>query len=237
MSSRPELKLDWCSAKAARYAVEHWHYSQTMPRFKTVKIGVWEDGAFIGAVIFGNGAGQACNGKRYGLPSRHAVAELARMALRQHSTPVSRVLAIARRMVVGHCPRLRLLVSFADASRGHHGGIYQADGWIYAGKRFGHDSFVVHGKVEHTRTLGGRYGYGGQGLQWLREHVDSKTARGPRIVKHRYLYPLDAEMRARIEPLSQPYPKRAGSADSGTPDNQSGGGGASPTSALCSSSR
>jgi hypothetical protein len=34
--------------------------------------------------------------------------------------------------------------------------------------------------------------------------------------KHRYLFPLDAEMRKQIEPLRQPYPKRVPSADSGT---------------------
>jgi hypothetical protein len=29
MSSKPVLKLDWCSHAAAKYAVEHWHYSGT----------------------------------------------------------------------------------------------------------------------------------------------------------------------------------------------------------------
>ena len=26
--SKPTLKLDWCSHEAAKYAVEHWHYSK-----------------------------------------------------------------------------------------------------------------------------------------------------------------------------------------------------------------
>lgn len=50
--------------------------------------------------------------------------------------------------------------------------------------------------------------------------------------KHRYLMPLDDEMRAKIAPLARPYPKRAGSADSGTLANHAGGGGATPTPAL-----
>ena len=49
------LKLDWCSHAAATWAVENWHYSGRMPAGKMVRIGAWEDGAFIGAVIFSQG--------------------------------------------------------------------------------------------------------------------------------------------------------------------------------------
>ena len=41
------LHLDWCSHKAAKYAVEHWHYSKRMPKSKLVKIGVWENNVFV----------------------------------------------------------------------------------------------------------------------------------------------------------------------------------------------
>ena len=49
------------------------------------------------------------------------------------------------------------------------------------------------------------------------------------IGKHRYLMPLDAEMRARIMPLAKPYPKRA---KEQAPEHPSGLGGAAPTRAL-----
>lgn len=29
-SPKPELRLDWCSYQAAKYAVEYWHYSQPL---------------------------------------------------------------------------------------------------------------------------------------------------------------------------------------------------------------
>ena len=48
MSDKVDLRLDWCSYEAAKYAVEHWHYSKRMPKSKLAKIGVWEDGEFIG---------------------------------------------------------------------------------------------------------------------------------------------------------------------------------------------
>jgi hypothetical protein len=52
--------------------------------------------------------------------------------------------------------------------------------------------------------------------------------------KHRYLMPLDDEMRGRIMSLARPYPKRVESAASGTTDLQSVRGGANPTSTLSS---
>jgi len=45
------LHLDWCSHDAARHAVMRWHYSRQMPSCKLVKVGVWEDGRFVGAII------------------------------------------------------------------------------------------------------------------------------------------------------------------------------------------
>ena len=57
MSSKSDLRLDWCSHEAAKYAVEHWHYSQRMPAGKNTYIGAWEGGKFIGALVFGLGAG------------------------------------------------------------------------------------------------------------------------------------------------------------------------------------
>ena len=47
LSQKPELKLDWCSYQAAKYAVEHWHYSRSMPAGKAVRMGVWEEDEYI----------------------------------------------------------------------------------------------------------------------------------------------------------------------------------------------
>jgi hypothetical protein len=56
MNSRPELQLDWCDHAAAKYAVEHWHYSRSLPTPPIVRCGVWEGGRFIGCVLFSRGA-------------------------------------------------------------------------------------------------------------------------------------------------------------------------------------
>lgn len=229
MNSRPKLRLDWCSHEAAKYACEKWHYSKCVPVFKCVRVGVWENNTFIGVVLFGQGATPEI-GSPYGLKQTE-ICELTRVALARHATPVSRIIAIAFRFLKRNSPGLRLVVSFADAGQGHHGGIYQATNWVYAGGAETH-GYKVCGAVVHPKTLHSKYGKGGQSIPWLRANVDPHAQRIVSGFKHRYLMPLDDEMRRKIEPLRKPYPKRERSADSGTPGNQPGGGGASPTRSL-----
>lgn len=228
--SKADLRIDWATHEAAKYAVENWHYSQRMPKSKLLKVGAWESGRFVGVVIFGVGGGNSTHGGKYGLKKAGDVCELVRVALRDHETPVSRIVAVALRFLRASNPNLRLVVSFADTLQGHHGGIYQAGNWIYTGLTEGDREFHVNGEVLHPRTIHLR---GWKQIEsWLRVNVDPNARLVKTPGKHRYLMPLDKEMRERILPLSKPYPKRATSADSGTPGIQPGRGGANPTVAL-----
>lgn len=74
-----DLVVDWCSYEAAKYAVEHWHYSERMPAGKLVKLGIWENSCFVGVVVFGRGAIYNI-GKPFGLGQTECV-ELVRVAL------------------------------------------------------------------------------------------------------------------------------------------------------------
>jgi len=227
--SKPVLKLDWCSHAAARYACEKWHYSKKMPVFKTVKMGVWEDGVFVGAIIFGCGSTPEI-GKPFGMPAQQ-VCELVRVALTSHATPVSRMIAVALSMLRTQSPGVRVVVSFADSREGHHGGIYQAGGWLYVGS-FIHHVLKVHNEEVHPKTLHSRYGMGGQSIPWLRANVDPNATRIVTPPKHKYVMPLDDEMRAKILPLAKPYPKRARSIPADAPGLQPGEDGAAPIRAL-----
>jgi hypothetical protein len=54
----------------------------------------------------------------------------------------------------------------------------------------------------------------------LRANVDPNAERIVAGFKHRYLMPLDNEMRAKIEPLRKPYPKRVKQAMTGDQPEQ-----------------
>jgi hypothetical protein len=213
-----ELKIDWATHEAAKYAVENWHYSESMPAGKLVKVGAWENGKFIGVVLFGRGANNNI-GKPYRL-DQTAACELVRIALTKHITPVSKIAAIAMRFLKANSPGLRLIISYADPLQGHHGGIYQAGNWIYCGTSQAQQKVMHNGKIMHKRTANSLFGTI-KGMQ-----------KSPIMWKHKYLMPLDNEMRKRILPLSKPYPKRAGSDTTDTAGFQPAEGGSIPTPAL-----
>jgi hypothetical protein len=204
--AKADLRIDWATHAAAKYACENWHYTQCMPASKLLKVGVWETGRFVGVVIYGVGSGNSTRGDKYGLDTAGEVVELVRVALRDHVTPVSRIIAISMGFLRRQCSGIRLVVSFADPAQGHHGGIYQAGGWVYTGRTQDRHLFSVNGKILHPRTVGGRGWV--QSESWLRQFVDAQATRINTQPKHRYLMPLDAEMRAKIAPLAKPYPKR-----------------------------
>lgn len=215
---KAELKIEWATHEAAKYAVENWHYSESMPAGKLVKVGAWENGKFIGTVIFGRGANNNI-GKPYALHQTE-ICELVRIALTKHQTPVSRIAAMAMKFLKKQSPGIRLIISYADPMQGHHGGIYQAGNWIYCGRSQAQQEVMYKGKIMHKRTANSLFG------------TIKGMEKSPIMWKHKYLMPLDNEMRKRILPLAKPYPKRAESIAVDAPDIQSGEGSASLTSAL-----
>jgi len=200
------LHLHFCSRAAARYAVEHWHYSKSLPPDPRVQIGVWEADRFIGCVLFSRGA--APNMLRpYGLAMTEGC-ELTRVALGKHSAPVSRIVSIAVGLLRKQSPGLRLVVSYADPVHGHHGGIYQAMGWRYLGLTAGDSLFRgPDGKLWHRRMVSPTgikrvYGKARRVLRFDQcERIDTPG-------KHRYALALDRALLPKLESLSRPYPKR-----------------------------
>ena len=226
--SKCDLKIDWATHEAAKYAVENWHYSRSLPS-ASIKIGAWELGKFIGVVIFGRGAASEI-GSPYGLPQTQ-ICELVRVALCQHKIQTTRIISQSLKLLKKSNPGLRLVVSFADTEQGHHGGIYQGGGWIFVGSKEYH-AYRVHGRIVHPKTLHSKYGKGGQSVSWLRSNIDPKAERVIGSIKHKYLMPLDTAMREKILPLARRYPKRAGSDTTDTAPFQGAEGGSIPTPAL-----
>jgi hypothetical protein len=146
------------------------------------------------------------------------------MKLTDHQTPASRILSLAIKFLKRSNPGIRLIVSFADTAMGHHGGIYQATNWIYVGTANPRLLPKLNGRFIHERSL-----------SVLVKRGRAKRSDCEWVVaapKHKYLMPLDDEMRAKIQSLSKPYPKRASSKDNVAVPFQGTEGGAIPTDAL-----
>lgn len=197
------LRLDWVGYDAAKYACEKWHYSRRISKAGNNYIGVWEDEKYIGCIIFGIGATNNI-GEPYGLKNIQCI-ELTRIALTNHKTPVTKLVSIALKLLHRKNPGLKIIVSYADSEQDHNGAIYQAGNWIYVGYSVD-TNIVVNGIREHRRTLGSRYGT--NSIEWLKQHIDPNAKQIKTLPKYKYLYPLTDDMRSKIEPLRQPYPKK-----------------------------
>lgn len=190
--NKNNLKIDWATHQAAKFSCEKWHYSGCLPAGKLVKIGVWEKGQFIGVVLYGRGASPFL-GKKYNL-NQDEICELVRVALTNHENSVSRIMAISFKFLKKNCPKLKMIVSFADQNEGHHGGIYQATNWIYSGLTGETTEVYLNGKWVHMRGA----------FYKMKKNTPTRIAKG----KHRYLMPLTKAIETLVKPLSKPYPKR-----------------------------
>jgi hypothetical protein len=213
---KADLRIDWATHEAAKYACVNWHYSGCLPAGKLVKVGAWESGKFIGVVLFGRGANNRM-ASAYQLGQDEAC-ELVRIALTGHQAPVSRIAAQAIRFLKKQSDGLRLVVSYADPKQGHHGGIYQAGNWTYQGKSQAQRELLINGVFTHKRSAYTKYGTASP--EKITAMSGKRVEWAPIEWKHVYLMPLDAEMRERILPLAKPYPKRVKQA---TTDDQSAG--------------
>lgn len=218
---KPQLKIDWATHEAAKYACQNWHYSKTLPVGKLVRVGIWENETFVGVILFAWGMNKSL-GAPYGLVMQECC-ELVRVALKPHKTPVSRMLALALKFLKRQSQGIRLVVSFADPAEGHHGGIYQAGNWIYSGQSATNYEWRLDGKRLNKRA------YTGHNFGAPKMEVPYGAIKVSLAGKHRYLMPLDDEMKKRILPLAKPYPKRAKDQASSHPDDL---GGETPTRTL-----
>ena len=208
--------------KLLKYACENWHYSKCLPIGKTLKVGAWENEKFIGVVIFSHGTAKDL-GSKYMLSQNECV-ELTRVALSKHETSVSRILTISVKFLKKLCPGIKLIVSFADSEKGHHGGIYQACGWLYTGNVEAKYIIYRNGKELPLRSYFEIYKKD--------RSIKNKCVFKKRTPKYRYLFALSNEIKKQIYHLSKQYPKRASSVESGISEFHSEGGGESPTDAL-----
>lgn len=216
------LNLKVIRHDTAKMACEKWHYSHMIPSGDLCPFGVWENDEFIGTIIFSFPATPA-HCKTYGI-KYNEILELSRVALKNHKTPVSRIISIATKLVSRFRPKLKLILSYADTAQNHVGAIYQASNWIYVGVGGPRHLPKLNGKFIHERQLSHMVKKG----QVKREDCEWIEAKP----KHKYLKPLTEEMKNKILPFKQPYPKCVSSKGDVASANHAEEAGSSPSDTL-----
>lgn len=117
----------------------------------------------------------------------------------------------------------RILLAYADTDAGEIGTVYQAAGWDYIGKGISNLQFISPEGREYTNKLPydicRKYGFKNFGKNRIGDITAKLLERGwttkKSTAKHRYVVVMDQRdrlLRARIDQLKKPYPKRAAKA-------------------------
>lgn len=144
-------KIDEASLLVMKY-----HYSKRPPANIQI-VGSWhEDGG-----LFGD-RGDCVAACFFSIPPtrwKEDVLELSRLVRRDDiKQPLTGLIAETCRWIKKR-KLADLVVSFADNTQGHHGGIYQASSWNFDGMRDRqNDGLIINGKFCPGRTLNSNYG-------------------------------------------------------------------------------
>ncbi|GIU69836.1 MAG: hypothetical protein KatS3mg002_1072 [Candidatus Woesearchaeota archaeon] len=198
-----DLHIEFCSRQMAKFAVEKWHYSHKMPAGNSINFAVWENGQFIGAVVFGYGSNYNI-ANQYKL-KHYEIRELCRVALTTHANPVTKILSICIKMLKENYPEIQLLVSYADSEQGHIGKIYQANNWIYVGTTDEEPRIKLNNQIYHRKTIYNKYKT--SSIYYLKENVDPNAEFVKSKLKYKYLFPLNKSIAKQIKNIAKPYPK------------------------------
>jgi hypothetical protein len=100
-----------------------------------------------------------------------------------------------------------IIVSYADASQGHVGYVYQATNWIYTGLSAKRTNWTVAGMDKHCQTIADKFT-----AKELREQYGDDFTLQPRARKHRYVFINEngknrKKILAALRYPPQPYPK------------------------------
>lgn len=260
MGEAKQIVLRSISASEANALVRRVHYSGKTVNNSQVHIGIFYNGNLEGAMQFGPSLDKRkiqglVEGTKW-----HEFIELNRMAFTDKlpRNSESRAIGIAIKMLKKHAPQIKWIISFADATQCGDGAIYRASGFVLTGmvassnlvKRG--DGVVVHkmtlesNPLSPRKELGGKSYYsitgGKYNLAAYVKHTNGVVIPGFQL---RYIYFIDPDYKQRLTVSILPFSeidrqgagmykgqKRVESADSGTADFQSAGGGVIPTSTL-----
>lgn len=188
----------------AKQVIVQGHYLHSMPGGSKLAFGVFALGRMLGAVILGAGPAMAYRLVEGAVPDDCVTLSRLWLSDELPKNSESKVLGVVLRSLGRHT-KLKIVISYADPSQGHLGTIYQATGWIYTGLSEAMPLYDIgDGKLHHSRSLA--HSYGTHSLKhFQRQGVPITTV--PQSRKHRYLYFLDGDWRARLNVEEQTYPK------------------------------
>lgn len=189
--------------------VKDFHYSKKMPSAITHCFAWREAGGLFGD--YGKPVAAAIYGQPTNRNWPQDAIELLRLVRSDElNRPISEFLAWSLRWLRSNCS-YQFALSYADTAEGHHGGVYQATGWVFVGSRVeACPAFLLpDGTKKHSRQVNRELG--SRSIEFVKKmRPDWEPVKGE--PKNLYIWPLRKKLKPILRERGfsvQPYPKIA----------------------------
>ena len=204
-SPLPSLMVRPIPVKVAKELLVLRHYLHSLAGGSKLAFGVFLENRLLGALTWGVGSFNSHSLVEGANPEDCLTLTRLWLSDELPANSESRVLGVMLRSLRRRTT-LKFVLTSADPSRGHRGGIYMASGWTYTGLSEPTPMYDLgDGKARHSRSLA--HAYGTHSVRYFQKHgVLINTV--PQSAKHRYIYFLNHDWRSRLKVSVLPYPKR-----------------------------
>jgi hypothetical protein len=204
------MSLDGYSIKAISYkeamdiVVSSHYLHRKCPC--SVAFGLFLGGEIRGVIVYGTPSSSTLRSGLAGVEYKDSVVELTRLWIDDSVPKNGESFLIGNTIKKAGKP---FVVSYADASQGHVGIVYQATNWLYTGLSAKRTDWHVEGISLHGQTIADKF----SSAKEAREFYGDKFSLVPRARKHRYVF-INAKSLERKKLLSKikypilPYPKQ-----------------------------
>lgn len=208
-----DLELRVVDETFAKTFISKYHYSKTCSRI-VVAIGEFNGNEMVNCIVFNYCSGREMAQQVMKNGSNENTLELARMVSIEPKPKnlESYCIAKACKWLKENMPNIKVIISYADNTMGHHGYCYQASGFTYYGQSRPTKEHYLDGKRVHERVLNSRYGSSSY-EQLKKELGDRYVCKINKETKSRYYKIIAQDKRERERVManilveSMPFPK------------------------------
>ena len=151
------------------------------------RFGLIKGGEILGVVSYGNALPLSVVNSPFGENWASCVQELNRLVLSQKAPANSASFLVAQS--IKQLPKPTIIVSYADAGKGHVGYIYQASNFLYTGKSHTQKDWRLKSDPDrHSRTLMDEFAFEENRIEKLKNKYGDDLIQVQRPPKYRYIF-------------------------------------------------
>jgi len=171
--------------KESEEYILHIHYAKRWPSI-SYYYGLFFNDVLCGVVTYGTPASAPLRKGIAGIEHAPEVLELNRLCLKHNrKNEASRLIAGSIRLL----PKNKIIISFADTSKGHYGTVYQASNFIYVGLSAKRTDWKIKGKEHlHGQTIADEFRGTKNRAKAMRDKYGDKFYLKDRPRKHKYIF-------------------------------------------------